>query len=500
MDLNFDLENTYTAFYPMLILVLFAVVLPAIHRLVKSSKGLAGISFAGIIVSAAVVIYMMLEGYPDPVVFNGTPLLTFDALAAVFSLVFLSVSALVFLLASRYVENDRHLAEYFSLILLATAGMMIVAGSSDIIMMFVGLETTSIASYALVAFRKRDKKSTEAGVKYAIIGALSTALALYGISLLYGVSGSTNFDLMNEYFAANGSSSLALLGIGLVIAGFGFKVALVPFHMWAPDVYEGATTPISALLAAGSKSMGIVLIFKMFLVALIALKADWEVVVGILAILTMTLGNLLALAQTSMKRMLAYSSIAQAGYIIIAIAVATQFSVESGIFHVITHAFMKAGAFIVVGALVYKAGIGEKISDYKGLARRAPLVAFAMMIFMFALAGIPPLSGFWSKVYLFSGAIEASAVADQGWLVWLAVAGILNSALSLFYYARIVKYMYVDKSYVTEKIKLPKTMLVAIAVCAIATIVIGLWPDMVVEYCRLAAEYFVYLPIGNPWM
>ena len=195
--------------------------------------------------------------------------------------------------------------------------------------------------------------------------------------------------------------------------------------------------------------------------------------------------------------MLAYSSIAQAGYIIIAIAVATQFSVESGIFHVITHAFMKAGAFIVVGALIYKAGIGEKITDYKGLSTRAPLVAFAMMIFMFALAGIPPLSGFWSKVYLFSGAIEASTIMDQGWLVWLAIAGILNSAL--YYYARVVKYMYVDKPASHDKIRLPVTMAVAIAVCVIATVVIGLWPDVVVDYCAQAASFFTQLPLGQPW-
>ena len=499
MDLNFDLENSYTAFYPMLVIILFAVVLPAIHRLVKSSKGLAGVSLVGILISAAIVVYSIMDGYPDPIVFNGTPMLTFDVFAAVFSLVFLSVSALVCLLAARYVEKDLHLAEFFSLTLLATAGMMIVASASDIIMMFVGLETTSIASYALVAFRKRDRLSTEAGVKYVIIGGFSTALALYGISLLYGLSGTTNFELMNEFFALNGSSSLALLGIGLMIAGFGFKIALVPFHMWAPDVYDGAPTPTSTLLAAGSKSMGFVLLFKMLLVALFALKADWDVVVGILAILTMTVGNLLALAQTSMKRMLAYSSIAQAGYVIIAIAVATQFAVVSGIFHIITHAFMKAGAFIVVGALIYKVGMGEKITDYKGLAVRAPLIAFAMMIFMFALAGIPPLSGFWSKVYLFSGAVEASTVFDQGWLIWLAIVGILNSALSLYYYARVVKYMYVDKPASHDKIRVPTTMAVAIAVCLIATIVIGLWPDIVVDYCAQAASYFSQLPLGRPW-
>jgi NADH-quinone oxidoreductase subunit N len=398
------------------------------------------------------------------------------------------------LASARYIEKDRHQAEYFSLIMLATSGMIVVAMAVDLISLFVGLETASLSSYALVAFRKRDKRGAEAAVKYLVIGGMSSALSLYGISLLYGITGTTNLEGINSGLAAmsSGLNPAAWLAIAMLLAGFGFKVAIVPFHQWAPDVYEGAPTPISGLLAAGSKKMGMVLLFKVFLVALIALKADWQILAAILAILTMTIGNVVALQQTNIKRMLAYSSIGQAGYMIIAIAVASQFAVESSIFHIITHAFMKGGAFMVVAALSYVA-LGESIADYKGLGRRAPLVALSMGIFLFALAGIPPLSGFWSKVFLFSSAIDASQVVDQGWMVWLAIAGILNSALSLYYYARVVKYMFVDDGPTTERLKIPLSLSAAIAICLVATIAIGIWPEPVIDLCEQAARALVPL-------
>jgi len=490
-DLNI---NDYSALYPMLVLIAFALVLPLARRVTKSGRALAGLALVGMLISAGVVFHFAYNGYP--VTLGGTnasgavvtPLITFDVFAAVFSLTFLAVAAITALASARYLEKDRHLGEYYALLLLATSGMMVVASSRDLIALFVGLEVTSLASYALVAFRKRDRRGSEAAVKYVIIGGMSSALSLYGISLLYGVTGSTNFQAINASLAAGTSMDyLLMLGIGMLIAGFGFKVALAPFHMWAPDVYEGAPSPISAMLAAGSKSMGFVLLFKLFLVALIAIKADWQVVVAIIAIVTMTLGNVLALSQTNIKRMLAYSSIAQAGYVIIAVAVATDFALAGGIFHVITHAFMKGGAFVIVTALAWGL-VGEKIDDYKGLGRRAPLIAFSMTVLMFALAGIPPLSGFWSKMFLFAGAVDASSAGGEGWLMWLAIAGILNSALSLFYYARVVVNMYVRPGATEERIRIPLSMSGAIIICTAATILIGLWPDQVFQACLDAAH------------
>jgi proton-translocating NADH-quinone oxidoreductase chain N len=478
----------YSGLYPVLVMVGFAAALPAVHLLAKSSRSLAGVSLMGIAASMALVIYYMINGYPPVMGGENTPLLQLDVFAALFALIFLSVAFYVVLASARYIEKDRHLAEYFSLIMLATAGMMLVAMSLDLITLFIGLEVASISTFALVAFRKQDKRGAEAAAKYYVIGGLSSALSLYGISLLYGLAGTTNIQGLNDALAAMPSVEPAtLLAIGLVLAGFGFKVAIVPFHMWAPDVYEGAPTTISAFLAAGSKKMGMVLLFKLFLVGLISLKADWQVVASIIAILTMTVGNVIALQQTNMKRMLAYSSIAQAGYMIIAIAVATPYALQGSIFHILTHAFMKGGAFIIVAALAYVA-LGESISDYKGLVKRAPLIAISMALLLFALAGIPPLSGFVSKLVLFSSAVDASQVAGQSWMIWLAIAGVLNSALSLYYYVRVIKYMFVDEGTTRERIRLPVTMTAAIAICVVATIAIGVWPDPFIDLCGQAAR------------
>ncbi|MEI6797168.1 MAG: proton-conducting transporter membrane subunit, partial [Methanomassiliicoccales archaeon] len=242
------------------------------------------------------------------------------------------------------------------------------------------------------------------------------------------------------------------------------------------------------------KKMGFIALFKLFLIGLIALKADWSVVVAIIAIATMTVGNLMALSQTNIKRMLAYSSIAQAGYILIAIPVATQYALAGGIFQIMTHAFMKGGAFIAVATLATVA-IGETITEYKGLAKRSAFMAFAIAIFLFALAGIPPLSGFASKFVLFSAPISA-AVAGSEWLLWLAVAGIINSAISLFYYVRIVKYMYVDRGASEEKLKLPTSMVAAVAICLAMTIIMGIWPEPFINAAQSAARTFV-LPWGG---
>ncbi|HOB37727.1 MAG TPA: NADH-quinone oxidoreductase subunit N [Methanomassiliicoccaceae archaeon] len=478
----------YGAIYPEIILILFAVAIPALHLLLKSSRALAGISLVGVAASAGMVVYYLLNGYPGMIGSENSPLIVFDALAAVFSLVFLSVAFVAILASARYVENDRHLAEYFTLILMATAGMMLVASAQDLLTIYIGIEIASMATYALVAFRKRDKRGSEAAVKYVIIGGLSSALSLYGISLLFGVTGTTSLVGINEALAAQGIDLATILSVGLLIAGFGFKIAIAPFHMWAPDVYEGAPTPVSAFLAAASKKMGLVVMFKVFIVGLIAIKADWDIVVGVVAILTMTIGNVIALSQTNIKRMLAYSSIAQAGYMLMALPLATvvgDFAITAGIFHIITHAFMKSGAFIVVAALAYVA-IGESVADYKGLAKRAPFMAFSMAIFMFALAGIPPLSGFMSKVVLLSASVQAAEITQ--WMLWLGVALVLNSALSLYYYVRVIKYMYVEKGESTAKIKVPVSLTVAIAVCMVATIVLGLFFDPVLDLCSEAAR------------
>jgi NADH-quinone oxidoreductase subunit N len=290
---------------------------------------------------------------------------------------------------------------------------------------------------------------------------------------------------------------VTLLAIVLLVAGLGFKVAIVPFHMWAPDVYEGAPTPISGLLAAASKKMGFAALFKIFFVAVIIYQFDWEEAMAILAVVTMTVGNLIAVSQTSIKRMLAYSSIAQAGYILIALPVATEYAVAGGMFHILTHAFMKSGAFMVVAAMG-AVSIGERLDDFKGLAKRSPFLAFTMTLFLLSLAGIPPLAGFASKFVLFSSAVYASFEASREWLVLLAVAGVLNSALSLYYYARVIKYMYMEKG-PEERILVKPWVKTAIVIAVLMTVIIGILPDVFVEACKEAAEAaFPGLPDGLP--
>jgi len=478
----------YTALYPEIIVALFALALPAVNLLLKDNRFLAAVSLAGVGLSMLAVIMYFVEGMAPQAFDNG--LLVLNDFSALFMMVFLAVAFVVILASVKYIEGEKHAAEYYTLILLATVGMMLVASATDLFVMFIGIEITSLSSYALVAFRKKDIKGAEAATKYFIFGGISSAFTLFGISLMYGITGTTSFE---EIGAAVGTldayKEVLWLALVMIIVGFGFKVAMVPFHSWAPDVYEGAPTTITAMLAAGSKKMGFVAMFKFFLIAMLAIKADWEIVVAILAIVTMTVGNLAALNQTSIKRMLAYSSIAQAGYILIAVAVGTEYAVTGGIFHILTHAFMKGGAFIVVATLSTVA-IGEKIADYKGLAKRSNFMAFSMTVLLFSLAGIPPLAGFASKVVLFSSPIMGTVDGSE-WMVWLAVAGIINSAISLYYYARVVKYMYVDEldeGAPAEKLKLPKSMVAAVAICVVAIIGIGVFPEYFIQLCQDAAQ------------
>jgi len=475
-----------TPVMPEIILVIIAVLLPAVYLVSRSDRAAAGLALFGVGAGIVITSQYLWDGAQVIALEN---LLQLDAFSALFKLVFLGVSLFVITASISYVKGRKHVAEYYTLVMLATVGMMLVAMATDLITLFVGIELAGLSSYALVAFRKRDRRGAEAATKYFVIGALSSAIALYGISLLYGITGTTNIADIGMVMGADADLNPAVyLATIMLIAGFGFKVAIVPFHMWAPDVYEGAPTTITSLLAAGSKKMGLVALFKIFLIGMLAVKADWEMAVAIIAVVTMTVGNVLAVTQSSIKRMLAYSSIAQAGYILIALPIATDLALAGGVFHIITHAFMKGGAFLVVAGLSIHA-LGESLADYKGLAKRTPLTAFSMAILLFSLAGIPPLAGFASKFVLFSSAIDASVLPSDNWVVWLAVAGVLNSALSLYYYARVVKYMYFDEGPV-EKVVIPLPIAVAVLICVTATVIFGVFPDPVIEACETAARAF----------
>lgn len=425
----------------------------------------------------------------EAAMFSGT--VSIDALSQFFKLVFLAVALLVSVAAIKYNEGSEHTEEFYALVLFATFGMMFVASANDLIVLFCAFELASLATYALAGYEKQNPRSLEASMKYFVIGSVSAALMLFGLTYVYGATGTTSIPLIAANCGLLVDNPIGLVAVVLLIAGFGFKMALVPFHMWAPDTYQGSPSVVSALLAAGSKKMGFVAAFRIFIVALIALQPDWQLAFTILAVVTMTFGNVVAVAQTSVKRMLAYSSLAQAGYIAMAFVVMTPMALAGGILYALAHAFMKAGAFIAAAAVVWmvtseKKGnleIPDHLDSFRGLGKRMPIAAFAMMVFVFALAGIPPTAGFMAKFVLFSSTIQAG-------MTWLAVIAILNSALSLFYYARLVKYMYFLPPE-GEKIGTPFPYALALLLAVAGVLVIGIWPEPFVQWALDAASVLV---------
>ena len=474
---------------PMIVMLIGSLLLPAVSFAIKKRNAVAATAVAFIAVSLFLNVLMMVDGYKG----DYAGVFTYDTFAGVMILLFQIVALLAATVSVSSSETTRlHYGAFNSLLIGAAVGMMFVATASDLITIFLGVELASITSYVLVAMRRKDPRAAEAAVKYVIIGGLSTALALYGLSMLYGVAGTTNIPEIAVALSTQGFSWAFGIAVITMIAGYGFKIAAVPFHMWAPDVYEGAATPVSMFLAAGSKKVGFVAFIKIFLVIFVAANAtaafatvEMQYIFAIIAAITMTVGNVVAIAQNNIKRMLAYSSIAQAGYLLIMMAVMSEYALASGMFYMFTHVFMKGGAFLVVGALI-TVGIGEKISDYQGLARRAPFIAVAMMLFLFSLAGIPPLAGFTSKFFLFSSAIYDNGVMTQ-W-IWLAFIAILNSAISLFYYTRVVKAMFIEKGETLEKIKVPKTFTAAILICVVFVILLGVYPQLIMNFCADAAS------------
>lgn len=484
-----DIFGEYLPILPQAILIVGALLVPALFFITKRRAVCAAFAMIAVLLSGLVVGFSILD---NSLFGTFMDLFKLDMFSAVMMFLFLGVVFFVVLISPASNEVTNHAGEYYALLLVATAGMLFVAASNNLLAIFVGVECVSITSYALVAMKKNDPRSSEAAVKYLIIGGMSSGLALYGISMLYGLTGTIEISGISSALSSMDKFSLPF-GIAMIalIAGYGFKISAVPFHMWAPDVYEGASTPVSMFLSTGSKKMGFVVLFKIFLVLFVVgqsgfAQGEMQYVFAFIAAITMTVGNIVAISQKNIKRMLAYSSIAQAGYILIALAVMSQYALTGGIFHMITHVFMKGGAFIVVAALI-AAGLGENISDYKGLAKRAPLVAAAMLLFLFSLAGIPPLAGFASKFVLFSGAIVIDGAVQTQW-IWLAFVAILNSAISLYYYARVVKAMYVDKGESDEKLVIRKSHLLAILICVAFVIAIGVYPEPVIKLCEMAAS------------
>jgi NADH-quinone oxidoreductase subunit N len=434
-----------------------------------------GLGFLTIVLFiGAAIAALYLSGPITQVFFAGA--LATGNYTAYFEVLIMLVSMMIALMSIEYgTELELPSAEYYALIMFAAFGMMLMAASDDLIVIFLGLETMSIAVYALAGFMRRDPRSNEAALKYFLLGAFSTGFLLYGIALIYGATGSIKLEEISAALtqAPAVHNSLLLAGVGLLLIGFGFKVAAVPFHMWTPDAYEGSPTPITGFMAAGVKIAAFAAFVRIFMVHLAPLGPQWTMVLWILAALTMTVGNLAALVQTNVKRMLAYSAIAHAGYVLVGMAAAGVPRAGGAVlYYLLAYAFTNVGAFAVIVALERRNAIRDDIADYRGLARRHPGLAAAMALFMLSLTGVPPLAGFFGKFYIFSAALD-----DH--LVWLVIIAVLNSVASAYYYLGVVAAMYVQEEGEAKPVALTArpALIATLLMAAAGTIVIGLFPQ-----------------------
>jgi len=471
--------------------------LPLLQVFRRGERNLAGYILA-LVLSAALALIGLFTLYPSPVSWAGS-LISPDQLGGVFALVTVGVTLAV-TIASFDFQKSASNPIYYSLLAFTALGMVMLAYSQDLLMLFVSWELMSLPTYVLAGFDKK-LRSNEASVKYAIIGAMSSAVILYAISLAYGLTGSTQISVVAQRFGqllstSSSSTALASVSVLLFVAGFGFKMSIVPFHMWIPDAYEGAPTTISTLLAAATKKAGFIAAIRVLL-AITTLYAVTKSplftlanVFAVLALITMTVGNISALTQKSMTRLLAYSSIAQAGYMLIGFVAfanapgtsTAMLGLTGTVFHVINHAVMKGVAFLAAALVLLQLKRAD-LGAYDGLGKRMPITAFTLTVAFLGLAGVPPLSGFWSKLIL------VLSVAN-GPFAWLALAAILNSAFSLGYYAWIIKRMYIDEGESSERVKEPFWFVLIFAIMVGLIIGIGLFPQQVISFASNAVAGF----------
>ena len=404
-----------------------------------------------------------------------------DGFALFFKVTFLIIAFLTVLISIGYTKREgMAFGEYYALVLFATLGMMLMAAGSHLIIIFLGLETMSISIYILAGMMREDRRSVEAALKYFLLGAFATGFLLYGIALIYGATGSLYLKDIASYIVSKNllRSPMLLMSLVFLTIGFGFKIASVPFHMWTPDVYEGAPTSITAFMATGVKAAGFSALVRVFFSALPSFRPDWTSIMWLIAVATMTVGNIVAISQTNIKRMLAYSSIAHAGYILVAFVSGNELGTSGILFYLMAYAFMNLGAFTVVILLGKKGEENTLISDYSGIGFKYPLLAASMTIFLLSMAGIPPLSGFMAKFYVFSAAVKSK-------FYWLAILGVLNSAVSVYYYLRVTVVMYFKES---EReitgLQFSPASVIALILAVIGTLYMGIFPANVLSFAQ----------------
>lgn len=475
-SLPLDIAVLLSAF--ALLIVLLAV---SGNRYKNLAGAIAAAGFAiGIVllVASALGYFGAIPGYVFP------EMLSTDWVSILFGVAVLSASLLIALTASDYLGQLPNVASFYALLVFTTVGALLLAFASDLLMIFVAWELMSIPSYVLTGFKKKDAESSEAAVKYFIMSAFASAVLLYGISLIYLLTGSTN--LYTIVIAAKGYDPIAVLALTFVLAGFGIKLAAVPFHMWIPDAYQGAPTIVSALLSAGTKGAVFAPAARILFIVFAAktFQADWSITLATLAVLSMTLGNFAALTQKHVTRILAYSSIGQAGYILIGFAAGGVEGLTGSFFHILNYSIMQTAAFLSAALIIKQLG-SDELSQFDGVGKRLKIAPIAFTLSLLALGGFPPLNGFWSKFVLFYSAINAN-------LGWLAIIAILNSFVSIAFYVRIVKHMYVDGGEGLSKLTETNGFKIALIAASVIIVLIGVYPYPFIQFASTTASSFLH--------
>ncbi len=492
-----QLKQSVDLFLPETILVATFIIALIFDLIYKNSRYLiAVISIIGLVFSG---IFLVNQSTSSAAIFSG--MLSFDPFGNFFKILILLTTIIIVLMSvfsKELYEGGRKTGEYYILIVGMTFGMFLLAVANNLIIVYLAIETMSISSYILAGYTKEIKRASEASLKYVIFGAVSSGMMIYGISLIYGLTGSLTFDAINSAMISSDISGLTLLIAGLmIIAGIGYKISAVPFHFWTPDVYEGAPITITAYLSVASKAAGFAVLIRFLKVSFfdstnyandeiwtLIGTIDWQIVIAILSVLTMTLGNLVALWQTNMKRLLAYSSIAHAGYILMGVVVMTDIGVTSVLIYFFVYMIMNLGAFLVVMIIANKTG-NEDIQKYNGIGHKAPFVSACMVIFLISLTGLPPTAGFIGKWAVFTAVLKSE-------YIWLAVVGVLNSVVSLYYYVKIFRNMYIrnfeDDSEIYEFS--PGTYILLI-ILAVPTLIFGIYFTPLLDWAESSVKIFL---------
>jgi NADH-quinone oxidoreductase subunit N len=465
---------------PEIVLCAFGILIMVVDPFVGAARQ-RGLAVLGLIGALGALVAVRIVASDPGLAYSG--LIHADAFSIFVHVVVIGAAALAILGSWDYLDNEGlQRGEYYALVLFATAGMGILAGVNELVTAFVGLEMSSISTYVLAGFRRRALASNEASLKYFILGSFATAFFLYGVAMVYGATGTTRIDSIQAVFQSTPPAGLAILGLGLMFVGLGFKVVAAPFQIYAPDVYQGAPTPVTALLASAPKVATFAVMIRIFYVAFGTSSDLWFWAIWISAVLTMCIGNFAALVQTNVKRMLAYSSIAHAGYILVAFAASTDLGVAAILFYLSAYALMKIGAFLVLTHLGQQGEKRLEIKDYAGLGSKQPVLAVCFSLFLLSLLGLPATGGFLGKFFAFQAALDAR-------VIWLVVIAALNSIVGAYYYLRVIVAMYFwdpDKDYVPTAVA--PALTVALAICAIGTLYLGILPARVLGLAKAAAD------------